>query len=76
MVYDPNAGFVTGGGWINSPAGAYAADPSLTGQGELRLRRRSTRRAPTVPNGETEFQFQAGNLNFHSDAYQWLVVAG
>lgn len=22
-VYDPSAGFVTGGGWINSPAGAY-----------------------------------------------------
>ena len=21
-VYDPNGGFVTGGGWINSPAGA------------------------------------------------------
>ena len=26
VVYDPSAGFVTGGGWINSPAGAYAAD--------------------------------------------------
>ena len=30
----------------------------------------------TVPTGETEFQFQAGNLNFHSDSYQWLVVSG
>lgn len=28
------------------------------------------------PAGETEFQFQAGNLNFHSDSYQWLVVSG
>lgn len=24
VVYDPDAGFVTRGGWINSPAGAYA----------------------------------------------------
>jgi hypothetical protein len=26
VIYDPGAGFVTGGGWINSPAGAYIAD--------------------------------------------------
>ena len=32
VVYDPSAGFVTGGGWINSPMGAYAANPSLTGK--------------------------------------------
>ena len=66
---------MTGGGWINSPAGAYVADPTLVGQGELRLRRQ-------VPEGredaerQTEFQFQAGNLNFHSTVYEWLVVAG
>jgi hypothetical protein len=28
-----------------------------------------------VPTGSTEFQFKAGGLNFHSDDYQWLVVA-
>ena len=32
VVYDPAGGFVTGGGWINSPAGAYRADPALTGR--------------------------------------------
>lgn len=26
--------------------------------------------------GNTEFQFKAGDLNFHSTDYQWLVVAG
>jgi hypothetical protein len=31
VVYNPSAGFVTGGGWITSPAGAYAANPALTG---------------------------------------------
>jgi len=34
------------------------------------------KKGATVPTGETEFQFQAGNLNFHSTSYQWLVVSG
>ena len=29
-----------------------------------------------VPTGKTQFQFKAGNLNFHSTEYEWLVVAG
>jgi hypothetical protein len=29
-----------------------------------------------VPVANTEFQFQAANLNFKSLLYQWLVVAG
>jgi hypothetical protein len=32
------------------------------------------RRGATVPEGNTEFQFKAGNLNFHSTGYDWLVV--
>lgn len=30
VVFDPTAGFVTGGGWLESPPGAYTADPALT----------------------------------------------
>ena len=30
----------------------------------------------TIPSGNTEFQFDAGNLNVKSTHYQWLVVAG
>jgi hypothetical protein len=30
----------------------------------------------TIPTGETEFQFHAANLDFHSVSYEWLVVAG
>jgi len=29
-----------------------------------------------VPDGQTELQFQAAGFNFHSTAYEWLVVAG
>ena len=30
----------------------------------------------TIPTGQTEFQFQAGDFNFHSEVYDWLVIAG
>lgn len=75
VVYDPNGGFVTGGGWINSPAGAYPADPDAAGRANFGFVSKYKKGA-TVPTGSTEFQFKAGDLNFHSDAYDWLVVAG
>jgi hypothetical protein len=75
VVYDPNAGFVTGGGWISSPAGAYVANPSLTGKATFGFVSKYKKGA-NVPTGETEFQFHAANFNFHSIAYDWLVVSG
>ena len=75
VVYDPSAGFVTGGGWINSPAGAYAADPTLAGQATFEFVARYKKGAQT-PSGATEFQFRVADLNFHSESYDWLVVAG
>jgi hypothetical protein len=75
VVYDPNAGFVTGGGWINSPAGAYTADPTLIGKANFGFVSKY-KKGQTTPDGNTEFQFHAGNLNFKSAAYEWLVVAG
>lgn len=75
VVYDPEGGFVTGGGWIDSPEGAYAPDPSLTGKANFGFVSKYKKGA-NVPTGETEFQFKSGDLNFHSESYQWLVVAG
>jgi len=75
VIYDPNGGFVTGGGWINSPPGAFPANPSLVGKANFGFVSKYQKGA-TIPTGETEFQFQTGNLNFHSTAYEWLVVAG
>jgi hypothetical protein len=73
VVYNPSAGFVTGGGWLTSPAGAYAANPSLTGQANFGLNARYQSGSP-VPTGNTEFQFPAANLNFHATSYDWLVI--
>jgi hypothetical protein len=75
VIYDPNGGFVTGGGSINSPAGAYYADTSLAGKATFGFVSKYLKGANT-PTGNTEFQFQAGNLNFKSTSYDWLVVAG
>ncbi|MBK9546381.1 MAG: right-handed parallel beta-helix repeat-containing protein [Dehalococcoidia bacterium] len=75
VVYDPSAGFVTGGGWITSPVGAYAPDPSLTGQATLGFVSQYKKGA-NVPTGNTQFQFHAAGLDFKSTSYDWLVVAG
>jgi uncharacterized repeat protein (TIGR01451 family) len=75
VIYDPDGGFVTGGGWITSPGGAYAPNPSLTGKANFGFVSKYENGA-NVPTGQTEFQFKVANLNFHSTVYEWLVVAG
>ncbi|OLC34830.1 MAG: hypothetical protein AUH84_04195 [Thaumarchaeota archaeon 13_1_40CM_4_38_7] len=75
VAYDPNGGFVTGSGWINSPTGAYTANPALTGKATFGFNSKYQNGA-TVPSGNTEFNFKVANLNFHSTSYDWLVVAG
>ena len=75
MVYDPSGGFVTGGGWINSPAGSYVANPLLDGRANFGFESRY-KQGQSVPEGNTVFQFQAGDLRFKSTSYEWLVVAG
>jgi PKD repeat protein len=75
VVYDPNGGFVTGGGWIICPQGSYPADPSLSGRANFGFVAKY-KKGRSVPEGNTEFQFQVGNLNFHAHTYEWLVIAG
>jgi VCBS repeat-containing protein len=75
VVYDPTAGFVTGGGWINSPSGAYPADPTLTGKATFGFVSKY-KKGQTTPDGDTEFDFHAAGLNFQSTSYEWLVISG
>ena len=75
VFYDPSFGFVTGGGWIDSPAGSYTPNLSLFGKATFGFVSKYKKGA-TIPDGNTEFQFHAGNLNFKSTVYQWLVVQG
>ena len=75
VIYDPTGGFVTGGGWIMSPAGAYVAGPSLSGKASFGFVSKYLKGA-TLPTGQTEFQLHFATFNFKSTTYQWLVVSG
>lgn len=75
VVFDPSAGFVTGGGWIIAAPGSYTANPSLSGKATFGFVAKYKPGAH-VPTGHTEFQFHANGLDFKSGTYEWLVVAG
>jgi hypothetical protein len=83
VVYDASAGFITGGGWINVTGadpvngypGSFPANPTLSGRANFGFNSQYKKGA-TIPTGETEFQFQIANFNFHSENYSWLVVSG
>jgi hypothetical protein len=75
VVYDPYGGYVTGGGWIMSLEETNSPDPTLTGKATFGFVSKYKKGA-TVPTGNTEFQFKAGELNFHSSEYEWLLVTG
>jgi hypothetical protein len=78
VVYDPNGGFVTGGGWIQANAGDCThslACETASGRASFGF---VSKYLPgrTTPDGNTEFEFKAGNFRFKSTSYEWLVVAG
>ena len=75
VVYDPAAGFVSGAGWINSPAGALVASPTLAGKATFGFVSKY-QRGQTKPSGKTEFHFHATTFDFSSTSYDWLVIAG
>ncbi len=74
-VYDPSAGFVTGGGWIYSEAGAYLPEANAEGKASFGFVSKY-KKGQSIPTGNTQFQFKAGDLNFHSDDYDWMIIAG
>jgi hypothetical protein len=75
VVYDPEGGFVTGGGWITSPAGAYLPQPELSGKATFGFVSKYKKGADE-PTGKTEFHFKVADFHFKSTNYQWLVIAG
>jgi len=74
-IYDPNGGFVTGGGQVVSPAGADLLNTSAAGAATFGF---VSKYLPgrNTPSGNLEFQFKEGSLNFKSTSMDWLVVTG
>ncbi len=67
---------MSGVGSITSPAGAYAANPSLTGTATFGLAAEYLN-GWSQPTGSNAFQLQLAGLSFRSAGlHQWLVVAG
>lgn len=74
VVYDAAAGWVTGGGWIASPEGAFVAAPTVTGKLTFGFVARYQASA-TAPNGNAEFKLQVAKLDFRSTSLDWLIVS-
>ncbi len=73
VVYDPNAGFVTGGGYINHDPATMTPAGTGTGKDNFGFVAKYKKGA-SAPDGETEFQCKVCNINFHSTSLQWLIV--
>jgi PKD repeat protein len=62
VIYDPEGGFVTGGGWFNDPAtgskAKFGFNPKYHKNGTLK--------------GETEFRLDG--MKFKSTSHEWLVI--
>ena len=76
VVFDPDGESMTGSGKILSPAGAFPANPALTGKAEFGFDAKY-RKHSSVPMGDTEFSFVAGKFKFKfRPALSWRVEGG
>ena len=62
-------------GRSTSPAGAYLPAPTLQGTGYFGFVSKYVK-GISRPQGVTDFYYDLGEMNFFSDDYDWLVVAG
>lgn len=74
-VFDPEGQHVSGNGAIESPPGAFLADPSLAGPATFGFQSRY-REGSSVPSGNARFRFRIADLRFVSTEQEWLVVSG
>jgi photosystem II stability/assembly factor-like uncharacterized protein len=75
VVAGPEAGTAAGVGRFDSPAGAYVAEPTLTGPAQVAFVA-ALRRGATVPTGTTSFRFGGDRLRFASRRYDALSFSG
>lgn len=73
VVFDPDAGSVTGHGHIASPRGALSSMRWASGQAEFELR---SAYAPGASRPGGEVELHLGRFQFRSRTHDWLVVSG
>ncbi|MEV0590593.1 hypothetical protein [Nonomuraea cavernae] len=76
IVYDPDAGFGTQGGWLTSPAGSVTADPPATGKGHFQanVKYLPHDQGPEPGNGKVSFRVTPAGFDLDSTSLEWLVV--
>jgi endonuclease/exonuclease/phosphatase family metal-dependent hydrolase len=76
VVFDPNGGFVTGGGFLDSPAGSLTTTPSATTKLHIELNPRyhNGDSGPAPSGGKVKASLNGGGLRLDSSALDWLVV--
>ncbi|WP_460922092.1 PKD domain-containing protein [Pontibacter brevis] len=77
-VYDPSAGFVTGGGWINSLPNTALQYMQEGGKAHFAFESKYKKGSTTVVDGKTVFKFQVGGMDFRSTSHddERLVISG
>ncbi|GAA3150541.1 hypothetical protein GCM10020001_087700 [Nonomuraea salmonea] len=76
VVYDPDAGFVTAGSTIQSPAGALSEDPAHTGKGSFQFNPKYKPHddGPVPGGGKVSFGLAGSDLDLDATGLEWLVV--
>ncbi|MET7821896.1 PKD domain-containing protein [Micromonospora zamorensis] len=77
VVYDPEGGFLTEGGHITSPAGAFPAGPDHTGKLIIQASVKYLPGAsgPVPGNGRVAADLEGGEMRLQSTGIEWLVVS-
>jgi hypothetical protein len=72
---DPGNVKLTGGGWITSPAGAFLADPSVSGKANFNFPVHCGT-GGTVPTGSLTFELGSAGLHLKSTSIDSMLVLG
>jgi len=76
VVYDPSAGFTTGGGWFVPDSNSFIDGNDVTdtvSKANFGFIVKYKKGADN-PDGNLEFQYKAGDINLRSSDMEWLVV--
>lgn len=71
----PTDAFMSGKGWINSPAGANIYNPSLYGKADFDFSARFER-GTSIPKGQFRFDLSMANLAFSSTSLEGIQING
>ena len=73
VVYDPDEGSATGGGWFWSAQGNLKQDPESEGKATFGF---VVKYKHETAAGNLEFHYHVGDINLKSSDITWLVVSG